>query len=193
MVGGIGLIEDVSKIATLKGAQEGDQLIVLGGDGQRHMGAGLYARVILGVEAGGPPNVDLDRERTIAAIVRELIAAGAVHAVHDVSEGGVLVAAAEMGLAANLGVQFDDDLGGPLASVCFSEDQAQYVLAVDASGLTTLGALARKHAQRFCDFGKFGGTEITVASQGRVKSLLPLSALRAAHEDWLPKYMSGEA
>ena len=66
VVGGIGLIEDVSKIATLKGTQPGDVLFVVG-EMRGHLGASLYARVILGLDgpaAGPPPPVDLGRRKT---------------------------------------------------------------------------------------------------------------------------------
>jgi len=77
--------------------------------------------------------------------------------------------------------------------VCFSEDQAQYALAVDNAGLDVLRSLAQKHNQRFRNFGSFGGKDISLKSRGQLKVSLPLATLRAAHEGWLPKYMRGEA
>src|SRR6201991_5162088 len=65
VVGGIGLIEDVTKIATLKGAQAGDHLMVLG-ETHGHLGASAYARTILGLDgaaAGNAPGVDLATEK----------------------------------------------------------------------------------------------------------------------------------
>jgi hypothetical protein len=61
VVGGIGLIENLDHVATLKGAQQGDELFTLGAT-DRHLGASVYARVILGLDgpaAGSPPRVDL--------------------------------------------------------------------------------------------------------------------------------------
>ena len=57
VVGGVGLIEDVSKIATLKGAQPGDSIILIGDIENAHLGASLYAREWLGLkgESLGPP------------------------------------------------------------------------------------------------------------------------------------------
>ena len=106
VVGGIGLIEDVSKIATLKGAQEGDMLVVIG-ETRGHMGASAYARVILGLDGRRPaaPRLSiLAIEKRNATFVRKLICSGMVNAVHDVSEGGLACAAAEMALASGIGV-----------------------------------------------------------------------------------------
>ena len=103
----MGLIEDLSKTATLKGAQPGDALILIG-EARGHLGAGLYARVWLGLKGddlGPPPPVDLAIEKKNAGFIRSLINAGLVNAVHDVSDGGIACAAAEMALAGGIGVR----------------------------------------------------------------------------------------
>jgi phosphoribosylformylglycinamidine synthase len=196
VVGGIGLIEDVTKIATLKGAQAGDALVIVGGDDKGTIGASAYARVILGLDgaaAGAPPKVDLAYERLVGEFVRGLVTSGFVNAVHDVSEGGALVAATEMALAANLGVQvgFDNSLSS--VENCFSEDQARYVLAVPANRLEELDS--RTDAAGISEFvaGYFGGSNVVIGKSGPdERARVPLSALRAAYEGWVPKYMSGE-
>src|SRR5689334_11154559 len=105
VVGGIGLIENLDQIVTLKRARAGD-ILVLVGETKGHLGASLYARVILGLDgsaAGYPPRIDLEVEKRHAAFVRKLVKEGRVNAAHDVSEGGVLCAATEMALAQALG------------------------------------------------------------------------------------------
>ncbi|MEO1642846.1 MAG: phosphoribosylformylglycinamidine synthase subunit PurL [Pseudomonadota bacterium] len=141
VVGGVGLIEDLSKVSTLKGAQPGDVLILIG-ETKGHMGASLYAREILGLdgeEAGPPPPVDLEIEKRNADFVRSLIEQGLVNAVHDVSDGGIACTVAEMALASGLKIWADlDTLSGHTAKgdgqsifpeFLFAEDNARYLLA----------------------------------------------------------------
>lgn len=97
----------------VEGCAGGDVLLLVrepGLDATGNLGASLYARVVLGLDgpaAGAPPPVDLELEKRNAAFVRHLIASGLVHAVHDVSDGGIVCAATEMAMAAGVGVTID--------------------------------------------------------------------------------------
>ena len=210
--GGVGLIEDVSKIATLKGAQPGDALILIG-ETKGHLGASLYAREILGLDgddAGTPPPVDLDVEKKNAAFVRELVTKGLINAVHDVSDGGIACAAAEMALAGGLGLHFDEGAWYDLVEEnselidkfgntnwLFSEDQGMQLIAVPRlstdsfwKGLSEASYIKATHVGAFRhDAGTANGANSIMLLDG---SSVPLSKLREAHEGWLPRYMDGE-
>ncbi len=141
VVGGVGLIEDLSKIATLRGAKAGDALMLIG-ETRGHLGASLYAREWLGLrgaDMGPPPPVDLATEKRNADFVRSLIEAGLITAVHDVSDGGLACAAAELALASGLGVHLDLDsalfastahteLGMATFAALFGETQGRFLL-----------------------------------------------------------------
>jgi phosphoribosylformylglycinamidine synthase len=192
VVGGIGLIENLDHVATLKGAQQGDELFTLGAT-DRHLGASVYARVILGLDgpaAGSPPRVDLAVAMRNAAIVRKLIGAGLVSAVHDVSDGGVACAAADMALASGIGVELryaDDDRD---VSDLFGETQARYLLAIKPADREAAMKLMAE-APHFLT-GWFGGDSLFSESRIPGRRIdVPLSTLRAAHEGWLPNYMRG--
>ncbi|MEM9937274.1 MAG: phosphoribosylformylglycinamidine synthase subunit PurL [Pseudomonadota bacterium] len=188
--GGVGLIEDVSKISTLKGAQPGDALILIG-ETKGHMGASLYAREILGLdgeEAGPPPLVDLEVEKRNADFVRALIEQGLVNAVHDVSDGGIACAAAEMALASGVGVEIKlvETLQNGLwlerlSDTLYFEDQARFLCAIGPDVLDQWYI----EGQAVARCGTFGGANILIGS-----SSLPLDHLREANEGWLPSYMS---
>ncbi len=203
VVGGIGLIENLDHVATLKGAQPGDALLLVRGpemDATGNLGASLYARVVLGLDgqaAGAAPPVDLELEKRNAAFVRHLVREGLVHAVHDVSDGGLVCAAAEMAMAGGVGVTIDPPTrqGATSVALRFGETQARYLLAVDP-----------KHADRIANDlqpaegtvhwqGAFGGDAVTIKFDDGVEDgtdvSIPLSTLRAAHEGWLPNYMKG--
>jgi phosphoribosylformylglycinamidine synthase len=199
VVGGIGLIENLDHVATLKGAKAGDVLYMLAThcpDAERHtwLGASLYMRELHGAPAGVSPRVKLDEEIRNAAIIRELIHAGAVSAVHDLSEGGLAIGAAEMALASGVGVTF---VGGPDAfrqdELLFGEVQSRYLFAAPPAKQAVVDAIIGRatttHGEIFARLGAFGGDEIVCKPAGIA---LPLATLRAAHEGWLPNYMKGQ-
>lgn len=199
VVGGVGLIEDVSKTATLKGAQPGDVLILIG-ETKGHMGASLYAREWLGLKGealGAPPPVDLAVEKRNADFVRKLIEQGLVNAVHDVSDGGIACAAAEMAIASGLGVTIDDTeiaLGSRTASAFWGEDSGRMLIAASAEhfiGDSPINLIAREMGiGHYCCVADFSGEDIVLRVDDSELARLPLSRLREAHEGWLPTYMN---
>ena len=87
---------------TLAFKTEGEAILLIG-ETRGWLGQSLYLREICGREEGAPPPVDLAAERRHGDFVRALIGDGLVTAVHDVSDGGLLVALAEMAMASRLG------------------------------------------------------------------------------------------
>ncbi|MGH6996149.1 MAG: AIR synthase-related protein, partial [Stellaceae bacterium] len=100
-IGGVGLIEDAAKTASL-GFKHADEIIVVIGQTKGWLGQSLYLRELLDREDGAPPPVDLKAERRNGDFVRAQIRAGAISACHDVSDGGLLVAVAEMAMASGI-------------------------------------------------------------------------------------------
>ena len=80
------------------------------------LGQSLYLREICEREEGAPPPVDLAAERSNGDLVRALIAEGIATAVHDVSDGGLLVALAEMAMASGIGAELDGRRFPPMPS-----------------------------------------------------------------------------
>lgn len=123
-IGGVGLMLDHEKMATVPFKAAGEAIFVIG-QSNGHLGQSLWLREIHGREDGTPPPVDLAAERRHGEFVRELIADGKVSAVHDVSDGGLLVALAEMALASGIGCELEQ-IGDHFTA--FGEDQARYVV-----------------------------------------------------------------
>jgi phosphoribosylformylglycinamidine synthase len=193
VVGGVGLIEDLSKTATLKGAQPGDMLVQIG-TARGHLGASLYARQWLGLKGedlGPPPPVDLDAEKATGAFVRELIAKGIVHVVHDVSDGGIACCATEMALAADVGVSFIASIEDPNTAMrfFFGERSACYLVAIPRAAIDALG-----DSEFYADhLGTFEGATIRMNRHTGTQvsgEEISLADLRAAHEGWMPNYMN---
>lgn len=198
VVGGVGLIEDLDKVATLKGAQPGDMLVLIG-ETKGHLGASLYVREILGLdgeEAGPPPSVDLATEQRNADFVRDLIERGLVNAVHDVSDGGVACAAAEMALASHQHVDVMAGAQDPLA-FCFDESQGTILCSASTEDIGQIIERANASNVSAVHIGQFStaphkeGPGVFITFEDLEKGhYLSLARLRDAHESWLPNYMS---
>src|SRR4029079_9023725 len=103
-IGGVGVLADFTKSATLAFKAENEAILLIG-ETQGWLGQSLYLRDVCGREEGAPPPVDLAEEKENGDVVRALIAEGLVTAVHDVSDGGLLVAVAEMAMASGIGAR----------------------------------------------------------------------------------------
>jgi phosphoribosylformylglycinamidine synthase len=183
-IGGVGLIDDFTKSATLAFKAAG-QAILLVGEATGWLGQSLYLRDICGREEGAPPPVDLAAERRNGDFVRALIGQGLVSAVHDVSDGGLLVALAEMAMASGIGAALD---AAPLAAHAFwfGEEQGRY--AVTAAAAEAIIARAGAAGVPVCRIGITGGDALTPKGERPIL----VAELRQAFESWLPAYMGGE-
>ncbi len=185
-IAGVGLIDDWKNAATIAFKSEGDTIILIGAPGTwgTHLGQSIYLREMHGREDGAPPPVNLDTERRNGEFVCDLINTGRVTAVHDVSDGGLALAIAEMALASGIGAILDQP-AGPLHAAFFGEDQGRYIITAAED---VCGAIMR-------DAGETGVTAIRIGSVGgnmiRLgnSSAVRLDALRRAHEGWFPAYM----
>ncbi len=172
-IGGIGLLADIDAMATIAFKSEGEHIVLIG-DTEGHLGQSLWLRYIVGKEEGPPPPVDLELEKRNGDFVRELIHDGSVSAVHDVADGGLLVAVAEMALAGDIGAELAD-LGHAQA---FGEDQARYVVTTRNSDALLAAALTAGVSAR--RLGTTGGDSLAGVR---------LAVLRSAHEGFFPTLM----
>ena len=172
-IGGIGLLQDIDTMATIAFKAAGEDIILIGEHGS-HLGQSLWLRTIAGREEGPPPPVDLTLEKRNGDFVRGLIQSKRVTAVHDIADGGLLVAVAEMALAGRIGAKLDE-LGHAPA---FGEDQARYIVTTANSDAILAAALADGiSAYRI---GKTGGETLIG---------IDLAELRSVHEGFFPKLM----
>ena len=184
-IGGVGLIDDFTRSASLA-FKAPDEAILLIGETRGWLGQSLYLREILEREEGAPPPVDLAAERRNGDLVRALIAEGIATAVHDVSDGGLLVALAEMAMASGIGAELDR---APQAAHAFwfGEDQARYVITVKAGVAETVMARVRAAGIPVRQLGLTGGDALTLEGERPIL----VAKLRERFEGWLPAYMAG--
>ena len=184
-IGGVGLIPDISKTATIAVKIPGDLLILIGRE-EGHLGQSLYQLIIAGKSEGAPPPVDLDDEIKAGNLVRSLIREGKVSAVHECSDGGLIVAIAEMALAGGNGVELYPYEGKlPAHAAWFGEDQGRYVLAAAPKVAEQIAERARLLGLPARIVGKVGGASLALKGEAP----LPLDQLRKVHEGWLPGLM----
>ena len=206
-IGGVGLIDDYAKTMTMgfrnemsltwPATEKHDEKwepprLMLVGEFRADLGQSLWLREIHGREDGPAPSVDLAAERRTGDFVAKCIADGIVQAVHDVSDGGIAVAVAEMALAGNTGCRVYE---GPAwdhgASALFAEGQGLYIV------------ITSENAESFFERGTAAGVAVRMLGWcgGReAEELLfetwqgdfsiPLAALRAAHEGAFPAMMA---
>ena len=183
-IGGVGLLKDVTKHATIPFKAAGETIIVIG-ETKGHLGQSLYLREILGREEGSAPPVDLKVERRNGDFVRALIASGRVTAVHDVSDGGLAVAIAEMAMSSGVGATLTTPETPSRAAFWFGEDQARYVVTAKPSEADKILAEAKSAGVPTLRLGQTGGDAVKVDGESA-----PVARLKQLNEEWLPKLMS---
>ncbi|MDQ3139580.1 MAG: AIR synthase-related protein, partial [Pseudomonadota bacterium] len=188
-IGGIGLLDDWSTSATIAFKAQGEAIVIVGDSGG-HLGQSLWLREIVGREEGPPPPVDLAVERRNGDFVRALVLDGTATAVHDVSDGGLAVALAEMALAGRIGCAITGEADPcSAAGIAFGEDQGRYIVTVRDPDI--LAARAESAGVPIHAVGRTGGDSlaITIADLGLAANV-DLAELRLAHEGFFPTLMN---
>ena len=188
VIGGVGLLEDLGKSATIA-LKRHDEDIILIGSCSGWLGQSIYLREIHGLEMGAPPPLDLDEEKRNGDLVRNLIKQGTVSACHDISDGGILIAIAEMALASVkdamfLGVKITNPTNIPDHAFFFGEEQSRYILT--SSDANSILEIAKKHNVTAKILGKTTKhQELTIDKIGNIS----LQRCFEINERWLPEYM----
>ena len=184
-IGGVGVIDDFTRAATLA-FKAPDEAILLIGETAGWLGQSIYLREISEREEGAPPRVDLAAERRHGDLVRALIVEGVASAAHDVSDGGLLVALAEMAMAGGIGAELDR---APLAAHAFwfGEDQGRYVVTVKPSVAEKVLSRARSCGIPARQLGFTGTDALTLQDERPIL----VGKLRERFESWFPAYMAG--
>jgi len=183
-IGAVGLLKEVGRRATIAFKRQGDAIILIG-ETKGHLGQSLYLREIEGSESGAAPEVDLDAEKRNGDFVRRLIETGEADTVHDISDGGLLLALAEMAMSGTMGAHIACEMGRDPISFFFGEDQGRYLLVVPGARANRIVSEAEASGIRAASLGHAGGDRIAIAGIGE----LAIASLRNAHEAWLPNYM----
>lgn len=181
-IGGLGVIDDVSKAIGYAMPDSCDLILI--GTQRGDLGQSLWLREIAHREDGAPPVLDLHAERRNGDFVRAQILAGHIVACHDVSDGGLLIAVAEMAMAGGIGATLLPPAHGlSLHAFYYAEDQACYVAATtDGAALIAAAEKAHVPVRRL---GRSGGDALKLSDGMSVA----IERLRSVNEATLPAMM----
>ncbi|HYW64903.1 MAG TPA: AIR synthase-related protein, partial [Bradyrhizobium sp.] len=162
--------------------------ILLIGKTRGWLGQSIYLSELCGREEGAPPPVDLAMERRNGDLISAAIKAGRVTAVHDLAEGGLGVALAEMAIDGRIGARINRLPDGvPPHGILFGEGQARYLVTTTQAAADALISDAGVAGVPVLRVGETGGDALILPDLAPI----PIAELIRAHEDWLPNYMAG--
>jgi phosphoribosylformylglycinamidine synthase len=173
-IGGVGLIDDHARVLTVR--PEAGNVLVLLGESRGHMGQSALLAALFDRAEGPVPPVDFAAEAAAGALVQRLAAGRLATAAHDLSDGGLAVAAAEMALAAGVGVALEAPKALTPLAFFFGEDQGRYLVACAPEGLAAVLAEATKAGVAARAVGVVEGDSVALGD-----SAVPLAALAEAH------------
>ena len=181
-IGGVGLIADYETRKTVAFKDEDEAIIVIG-ETKGDFGASIYCRDVCGCAKSAPPRVDLALERKNADFI--LAMNEFITACHDISDGGLVIALAEMAMAGNIGAEINKiKTSLPLHATLFAEDQARYV--VTSKFPQTILNKAEEAGIFAQKIGKVKGNKLVIDD----KIALTVDELKNTHENWMPEFMS---
>lgn len=194
-IGGVGLLKDLEQRSSANFKSLNDEIFVIGKTAG-HIGASLYEREILKIEnKNQPPKVNLLEEKKNGEFVRDLIINNIINACHDISDGGLLVAAFEMcsdKLACSLDIaelkamnDIDDN------ELFFAEDQARYIVTMDPSVTSEFRKKAKEKDISIFKIGSVIKDVFKIASSlEQQESEIEIKELKKLNEDFLVKKFS---
>lgn len=190
-IGAVGLLDDWSKAMTIGFKGVGDVILCVG-ERTGHLGQSIWLREVHGREEGPPPSVDLAAERRTGDFVRAAIDQGHVSACHDVADGGIAVALAEMALASGIGAMIDKPQPFSCARSFFGEDQGVYLVTVPDGALIEFLNTAHVAGVSVEPLGRTIKGRLIFERPER-DCVVSLDQLREANEGFFPKLMGADA
>jgi phosphoribosylformylglycinamidine synthase len=191
MIGMVGLIKDVEKTVPSFFQTEGD-LIFLLGETYNEIGGSEYLKTIHGLDAGRPPAIDLEKEKTLIETLLALADKKTVSSAHDLSEGGFAQALAECSLSGNgMGCEIDIDTNMREDILLFSETQSRALVTIPPFSMKELRAVLDSVKIPWKPVGRVKAGEFTVRLNGRVVIDSPVSDLEALFHSAFEKEIFG--
>ena len=180
-IGGVGLIKDIAKTKTIAFKQS-DSLVFVIGETKGHLGNSQFLSIIQNKELGSTPIINLDNELKNGKFTLELINQDLALSIHDIGEGGLLIAAAEMSLSSNIGISINSERKNH--EYFFGEDQSRYLIEIDKKNEEALNKLAREHNVKVECIGHTAEENIEIKDIGKIS----IHELKTSHEDWFQNF-----
>jgi phosphoribosylformylglycinamidine synthase subunit PurL len=187
IIGMLGVIEDVEKHKMSPSFKKEGDIILYVGAPRIGLGGTEYLKVVHGLTTGDAPILDLDVELKVQEAVLEAITSGLVTAAHDISDGGLAVSIAEMGIFGSLGAQIDlSFLSGSIHEIWFSEAQSGIVLTCQPNQKESLMKHLTQGGVDVVQIGTVQGDALIFEGVGTVS----LEHLHSIYEGAIPKAMA---
>jgi len=193
VLGVVGILDDVHKAAKMHFSSSGRTIVLLRGgepgditDAQVEFGSSEYAKEILKVLWGYPPELDLEKEAALQKTIIELIQAGLVDSAHDCSDGGIAVALAEKAFPRGIGARVNlasGDLAGEF--VLFGEDASRILVSCDPANVSGIKEVASRHGVAADAIGVTAADRLEIAVDDHSAISASVSELRTAYESAL--------
>ncbi len=161
-IGGVGLIQDVNKSMTLS-LKSSDSLLLVIGETKGHIHQSALCHDILHLKNGPPPAINLNEEKKNSFFVRELIDKKIAKSVHDISDGGIALAVAEMCMAGKMGAKIITNLiDAGRVKFLFGEDQARYLVEIKNEDSENVMKLAKEQEISLLQLGSTKKENLTI-------------------------------
>lgn len=161
VVGMVGVVEDVGRIASADFKNEGDEVLLIG-ENREELGGSQYLHQALDLRRGRAPALDLEREKAVQEAVLEMVSRGLVSSAHDCSEGGLAVALAECCILGGRGAVIELEDAIRTDALLFGETQSRVVVSLPPSSRAKVLALCRKHGIPCARIGEVKGRSLII-------------------------------
>jgi phosphoribosylformylglycinamidine synthase II len=200
VLGVVGIMEDVHKALRPEFTEPGRAIVLLRGselgdvtDAESEFGSSEYAREVLQVLWGYPPELELENEAVLQKAVIEMAQAGLLDSAHDCSDGGLAVALAECGFGKGTGMKLElSSHHLPAEFVLFGEDASRVVLSCDRNNLSRIQEVAVQYGISADMIGETIPERMEVTLDGRAVVSAAIPELRDQYEGALEKALRAE-
>ena len=189
VIGMVGVIDNVELAIGHGFKAAGNDILVVGQSDDKNdgwLGASIYQQHFGDHKIYAPPPIDLAAERAHGSFVRQQILAGKINAAHDISDGGLAVAIAEMAMKSGLGAIIFAPETGQRHAWAFGEDQGRFV--VSSADVTALIAAAQDAG---IEITKIGMVRDTSELKFGDRDTISLNELIDVFENCIPSLMAG--
>jgi len=190
VLGVVGILDDVHKSARMHFAGTGRTIVLLRADeagditdAESEFGSSEYAKEVLGMLWGYPPQLDVEKEAGLQKAVIELIEHGFVDSAHDCADGGMAVTLAEKALPKNVGARVNLTSGGLFAEFAlFGEDASRIVISCDPANVARIKEVAEMFGAVAQVIGETIPERLEISLDSKVVVSAPVSELSQVYE-----------
>ncbi len=201
VLGVVGILEDVHKAAKMHFAAPGRTIVLLHAgeagditDAQSEFGSSEYAKEVLGILWGYPPELDLEKEAALQKAVIEVIQQGLVDSAHDCSEGGIAVALAEKVFSKGVGARVNLASGRLFAEFAlFGEDASRILVSCDPGNVARIKEVAEKCGVAADVIGETIPEKLEISLDGSLVVSSTVAELNEAYESALESALRTDA